>query len=118
MRLASFRGSHGYGSDRTLAIEMVQPRHFALLHQVFENLFVFQSVHRAPESLVTKRQELVVLNQPLEWRLYEFISVPHVLEDLLAEDKEAAIDPQPGFRARDYSLHGSVRIHVHQMEAE
>ena len=63
-------------------------------------------------------QELVGFDQALEWRLDQFIAVAHVVEDLLSEDEEAAVDPEIGVLAGADALDLPARPHVDQMQAE
>ena len=95
-----------------------EPRHRAFLDEVLEDLLVLQRVHRAPEAFVPEGHELVGFDQALEWRLDEFITVAHVVEYLLAEDEEAAVDPEIGVLAGADALDLPARPHVNQMQAE
>ena len=61
------------------------PRHPSLLNQIFENFFVLQRIHRAPEALMPERHELVVLDQPLEGFFDKLLAVAQIVEDLLTE---------------------------------
>ena len=76
-----------------------EPGHRAFLDEVLEYLLVLQRIHRAPEAFVLEGHELVGFDQALEWRLDQFIAFAHVVEYLLAEDEEAAVDPEIGVLA-------------------
>ena len=72
------------------------PGHAALLDHVLEDFLVLQGVHRAPEALMLEGKQLIRLDQPAERRLDQFLAILEVVEDLGAEDEEAAIDPEIG----------------------
>src|SRR5882757_5807817 len=95
-----------------------EPRYRAFLDEVLEYLLVLQGIHRAPEAFVPEGHELVGFDQALEWRLDEFIAFAHVVEYLLAEDEEAAVDPEIGVLAGADALNLPARPHVNQMQAE
>src|ERR1700751_831748 len=98
--------------------EIEKPRHGALLDQVLEYLLVLERIHGAPEAFMTEGHQLVCFNQSLERRFDEFFAVAHVVEDLLAEDEETAIDPEVGILAGADAPDFSARPHVDEMQAE
>ena len=72
------------------------PGHAALLDHVLQHLLVLQGVHRAPEALMLEGKQLIGLDQPPEGRLDQLLALLQIVEDLGAEDEEAAIDPEVG----------------------
>src|SRR5690349_21484052 len=81
------------GLDRgALGSRIEKPGHRAFLYEVLEYLLVLQRIHRSPKAFVPEGHELVGFNQALEWSLDEFLTFAHVVEYLLAEDEEAAVD--------------------------
>ena len=59
-----------------------RPGQDAPLYQTLQHFLVLQSVHRAPETLMFDRQELIGLDQPPKWRLDQLFAVAQVVEDL------------------------------------
>ena len=57
----------------------------ALLDQILEHLFVLQRIHRAPKALMPERNELVVLDQPLEGFFDQLLAIAQIVEDLRSE---------------------------------
>src|SRR5690348_4483122 len=94
------------------------PRHGAPLDQILQALLVLERVHRPPEALVPDGHELVGLDQPAERRLDQLVALGHVVEDLLPEDEEPAIDPEVRILAVAQSVDLSAFVDVHQMQAE
>src|SRR5579883_20645 len=94
------------------------PGHRPPLDQILEALLVLERVHRPPEAFMPDRHELVGLDQPAERRLHQLVAVGHVVEDLLSEDEEAAIDPQVGILAAAQPLDLSAFVDIDQMQAE
>ena len=80
------------------------PGHAALLDHVFQHLFVLQCVHRAPEALVLEGKELFGIDQPPEGFFDQLLALAHIVEDLRAKDKEAAIDPEIGILRGAYAV--------------
>src|SRR6185295_11929940 len=100
------------------AVRVEEPRHRAFLDEVLEDLLVLQRVHRSKEAFVANGHEPVGFNQALEWRLNEFFAFAHVVEYLLAEDEEAAVDPEVGVLAGPDALDLPAWLHVNQVQAE
>src|SRR5690606_12282055 len=74
-------------------------------------------VHRAPEALVPIGQELPFRDQPVERGLDQLVARLHVVEDLLAQDEEAAVDEEVGVSDRPELRDVAVRPHPDLMEA-
>src|SRR6476659_8046608 len=94
------------------------PGHAALLDHVLEDLLVLQRVHRAPETFMLEGKQLIGLDQPPERRLDQLIAILEVIEDLRAEDEEAAIDPQIGILGSAQAVDLAARLHIDEMQAE
>ena len=58
-----------------------------------EHKLVFQAVHGPPESGVPVGRQLAFADQAAERFLYQFFTRPQVVEDILAKNEEAAVDP-------------------------
>src|SRR3954453_3459816 len=72
---------HGPGRDRGVG-------------QRVEAVLLLQRVHRRPEALVAIRDQLARRDQPAERLLDELLTLLEVVEDVVAEDQVAAVDPQ------------------------
>src|SRR5206468_1857208 len=75
------------------AVARARPRGGALAPQLLEILPVLERVHVAPESVERKREQLALGHQPIERLEHEVLAVAHVVEDVLLEREEAAVDP-------------------------
>ena len=60
---------------------------------VFELLSILEGVHRHPEAVVLVGREPPFRHEALEWLTHELLARAQVVEDLLLEDEEAAVDP-------------------------
>src|SRR6185437_13574155 len=94
------------------------PWHRASLDQILQTLLVLERVHRPPEAFMPDGHELVGLDQPTERRLDQLVAIGHVVEDLLSEDEESAIDPEVGVLAAAQPADLPASVDVHQMQAE
>src|SRR6266850_5122258 len=71
------------------------PRNLAARVKVLEKLPVLECVHARPETIVGVRAQLSRCGEALEWLLDQFFPGSHPVEDLLAKDEEATVDPHP-----------------------
>ena len=55
-------------------------------------MLVFEGVHARPIAVVLVRGQLVLLDQSLEGFMDQFLAVANVIENLLLEDEESAVD--------------------------
>src|SRR5687768_14991572 len=78
------------------------PRGFAPIVQLVELLPVFERVHAGPVAVVWIGEQLFLGDQPLERLLDELLARLQVREDVMAKDKEAAVDPQPRLADRPH----------------
>ena len=68
------------------------PRRVAARVDVFELLAILEGVHRHPEAVVFVGGEPAFGHEALEWLTHQLFARPQVLEDLLLEDEEPAVD--------------------------
>lgn len=64
-----------------------------MLDHVFQDLPIAQRIHRPPKAGMLVGHQQVLLDKPLKRFGDEFFAVVHVIEDGVAKQKEAAIDP-------------------------
>src|SRR4051794_13289186 len=69
------------------------PRSRTRAPETLEFLLVFECVHATPESIVRIANELLLLDESLEWLNHEFLACSHVVKDLFAKDEVTAIYP-------------------------
>src|SRR5262249_42381141 len=94
------------------------PWRIASLHHVLEDLPVSQRVHRSPEPLIFVGHKVPAFDQAVEWLEHKLFTILDKIENLPAEDEEAAIDPDFRFLARADPLHGTVRVEFREVEAD
>ena len=63
-------------------------------------------------------EQLIGLDQPPERRLDQLLAILEIVEDLGAEDEEAAIDPQIGVGGGLDAIDLAARLHLDEMQAE
>jgi hypothetical protein len=69
------------------------PRSFALVMQFFQLLKLLYRVHTSPKTVVRVANQLLLCDEALERLMNQFFAFVHVVEDLLAEYKEATVNP-------------------------
>ena len=71
------------------------PRRGALV-QFLKTLLILKRIHALPEAGVLIRQQGLLLDQPLKWLPHQFFARLDVAKDLVAQNEEAAVDPDVG----------------------
>src|SRR5258708_37392123 len=66
------------------------------LVELLQALLVLERIHALPETPGSMRQQGALVDQPLERRAHQLVAGLHIVEDLLAEHEEAAVDPDIG----------------------
>src|SRR5262245_41698944 len=94
------------------------PRHVPTLNHILQQLPVSQRVHRAPETVIFVGHEVPALNQTGEWLKHQLFTFSDVIEDFIAENKVAAVDPNLGFLTRSQTLNGALLVKFGKMEAD
>src|SRR5262245_31886558 len=69
------------------------PRHLTRGIHVVEHLFLFECIHTGPEARISIGDQLPLSDQALKRLHDQLLTFLNVVENLLLEDKEAAIDP-------------------------
>src|SRR5437867_4440340 len=67
------------------------PGSLAARVHVVERLFFLKCIHARPEPIVFVREQLLLLDQPLKRLLYKFFPVPHIFENVLAEQEISSV---------------------------
>src|SRR5262245_30780839 len=81
----------------SIALTPDLPRRFAAAVHAVEGDLVLERIHRHPEAFVLEAEQRSRFDESRERLLHELLAGPHVLEQLLAEDHVAAVDPQISF---------------------
>src|SRR5271157_2531317 len=69
------------------------PRRGATGAEALELLFVFESVHAGPETIVGVTDQLLLRDQSVKWLNHQFLFRPDIFENLPFEDEKPTIDP-------------------------
>src|SRR5690348_3168066 len=56
-------------------------------------LLIFECIHAGPESVISVADQLLLFDEALERLSNEFLFVAHVIENLVFENEESAVDP-------------------------
>ena len=75
---------------------MYAPWHFATFHHVLKHLPVSESIHRPPEALILIGHEMPAFDQAIERLEYQLFACSDVIEDLVAKNEIATVDPNLG----------------------
>ncbi len=73
-----------------------RPGHISTGDHIVKHPFLFKGVHAAKETAMLLRDQLLFRNQPLKWLQHQFFASADIVEDLLAQNEEAAVDVQIG----------------------
>src|SRR3954453_16685758 len=107
------------GLERDLAVLQPHgPRRDRGVRQRVEAVLLLERVHRRPEALVAIRDQLARRDQPAERLLDELLTLLEVVEDVVAEDQVAAVDPQGAVVHRPDAGDRPVRVRLEDVGGE
>src|SRR5207245_1197803 len=111
-------GSRPVGPGLGSVLAPYLPRRVARGVQVLDALLVLGRVHREPEAVVVVSQELVVAHQSLKRLKHQLVAVLDVIEDITAEDEEAAVHPESGLRDVAETADTAAVLRGHEVVAQ
>jgi hypothetical protein len=111
---------YGGGRGQQLLFPVILPEfpgRSALRLQVFELLFVFESIHTAPETFIAVGKQLFLGNQALERFHNQFFIRSNILEYFGLKSKIAAVYPDIGLFDIGQRCYQVVFAHRNHMES-
>src|SRR5262249_42025072 len=98
--------------------QLSAPRRVPTLNHILQQLPVSQRIHRSPETLILVGHEVPAFDQTIEWLEHQLFTFSYVIEDFVAENEVAAVDPNLGFLTRTQTLHGALLVKFGKMEGD
>src|SRR6267378_2665470 len=93
------------------------PRDLTARVEVLEKLLVLERVQARPEAVIGIREQLARGGEAFERLLDQFLARPHPVEDLLAKNEEAAVDPHSHVLHVLDTLHAATALYADEVEA-